>query len=235
MSNETWAPGHIYNATTQTGIKFTDTTIELHARPPLGGQSARIASVKRPANLTEWDFWYNLHFAHAFPQIGHWWFGDAWTGRVKVSRPVGRSDVHTLFGYVQFTDAETGGEPWMLVDSDPLLVSVPLPENHRHPLNLPLQLAVTRIIFSALIDPRYADTWLHITSLVARDQLAATFPTTRAALRTDVPPVNSLLELVPGGTPDLDLDVPAERVFRLEDHQLPLREALCRLQGLKQA
>ncbi len=235
MSNETWAPGHIYNAATQTGIKFTDTTIELHARPPQGGPSALIARVKRPANLTRWDFWYNLRFAQAFPQIGYWWFGDAWSGKIKVSRPVGRTDATTLFGYVQFTDAETGGEPWMMETGDPLIMSVPLPEHHRHPLNLPLQLAIARLIFGAMTDPRYANTWFDIQSLVRRDELESTFPTTRNALLAEVPVVTDLMELVSGGSPELNLDAPAERVYRLEDHDMPLREVLCRLQGLKPA
>lgn len=235
MTNQLWAPGHRYNEATQTGIRWTESTIELHARPPQGGPSAIIAKVARPKQLSEWDFWYNLKFAQAFPQVAYWWFGDAWSGRVKVSRPAGQQDARTLFGFVQFTDEETAGDLWLLVDEDPLIMSVPLPENHRQPLNLPLQLGVARLVFGALNDGRYADQWFDITSLVARDQLAATFPTTRAGLATEVPAVSSLLDLAPGGTPDLDMDGPAERVWRLEDHEIPLREALCRLQGLKPA
>jgi hypothetical protein len=235
MTNQRWAPGHRYNDATQTGIKWTERAIELHARPPQGGPSAIIAKVARPKQLSEWDFWYHLTFAQAFPQVAYWWFGDAWSGRVKASRPAGRQDGQTLFGYVQFMDEETAGDLWLLVDEDPLIISVPLPENHRQPLNLPLQLGVARLVFGALNDGRYADRWLDITSLVARDQLAVTFPTTRAALVTEVPAVSNVLDLAPGGTPDLDLDGPPERVWRLEDHEIPLREALCRLQGLKPA
>ena len=233
MSNETWAPGHRYQQRTETGIQFTATTIDLHARPPQGGPSAILATVKRPAKLTEWDFWYDLMFAELFPEIGYWWFGDAWSGPVKVSRPAGQTDATTLFGYVQFTDDTTGGEPWLLQTGDPLILAVPLPHNHRQPLNLPLHLAIARLIFGAMNDPRYADTWFPLESLVARADLAAVFPTTRAALLAELPPVTKLLDLVPGGRPELDLDAPAERVWRLEDHELPLREVLCRLQGLR--
>ena len=72
-------------------------------------------------------------------------------------------------------------------------------------------------------------------SLVRRDELESTFPTTRNALLAEVPVVTDLMELVSGGEPELNLDAPAERVYRLEDHDLPLREVLCRLQGLKPA
>ncbi len=234
MTTELWAPGHRYNATTQTGIEWTATQIRLHARPPQGGPSAVIAAVKRPQRVTEWEFWYHLQFAELFPQVAYWWFGDAWTGQIKVSRPLSRQG-DTLTGAVRFTDDETPGDYWQLVDSDPMVLAVPLPENHRQPLNLPLQLAIAWLIFGALSDPRYADQWFDLTSLVARADLATVFPTTRAALATEVPPVDSLLELVPGGSPEVDLDGPAERVWRLEDHELPLREVLCRLQGLRPA
>jgi hypothetical protein len=53
MSNQTWAPGHRYQQRTQTGIQFTATTIDLHARPPQGGPSAVIARVPRPPHLSE--------------------------------------------------------------------------------------------------------------------------------------------------------------------------------------
>ncbi|HEX6293043.1 MAG TPA: hypothetical protein VFZ66_27925 [Herpetosiphonaceae bacterium] len=233
MTTEIWAPGHRYTERTKTGIEVTETRIRLHARPPDGGESRVIAEVPRPPHLTEWACWYDLQFADLFPQVAYWWFGDAWTGQVKVSRAAGTTDARTLVGYVQFTDDETPGEPWLLVDADPLIVSVPLPEHHRQPLNLPLQLAIARLVFAALSDPRYADQWLPITSLVARADLAASFPTTRAALTAELPLIADLLDLAPGRTPDLDLDAPATRVFRLEEREIPLREVLCMLQGVK--
>jgi hypothetical protein len=45
------------------------------------------------------------------------------------------------------------GDLWMLVDADPLIVLVPPPEHHRQPLNLPVQLAVARLVFGALHAP----------------------------------------------------------------------------------
>ncbi len=234
-NNQLWLPGHPYNRETQTGIEW-DTgagKLRLHARWPIGSASKVVAEAPLP-RTSQWDFWYNLRFAEAFPQVAFWWFGDAWTGRVKISGPVAAQG-NTLTGFVRFTDDETAGAFWQIEDSDPLVISVPMPENHVNPRNLPLQLSVAVLVFGGLNDVRYTNTWFTLSSLAARDKLAETFPAIRAALRTEVPAVQCLVDLAPGGSPDVDLDGPADRVWRLEEHDMSLREAFCRVLGLQPA
>jgi hypothetical protein len=54
------------------------------------------------------------------------------------------------------------------------------PANEEQPANLPLCLRLARAILSVLHDDLAPDTWLDVTSLVARDELERVFPTTHA-------------------------------------------------------
>jgi hypothetical protein len=56
---------------------------------------------------SRWEYWYGLEFANSFPQVTHWWFGDAWTGMVRIWTPegVGRdpeSGAPQLSGWMRF-------------------------------------------------------------------------------------------------------------------------------------
>ena len=198
-SNERMAPGHVYQPHLGTGIEWQPGEVRLWE----GGQVTGTA-----AHQTEspYEFWYQLAFADCFPDVTHWWFRSAWTQRARLTRPQGTMDEATVWGYMQFVDAETPAQMWTLTESDPPIMAVPFPPNEVQPVNLPLRLALARLVAGVITDDVLPDEWLVITSLVKRDDLAAAFPTTRQALP-----------------------------WRLEGVEIPLREAFCQLQGLKRS
>src|SRR4051812_6219755 len=84
-SRELMAPGHLYNPRTSTGIEWLrpDSETGEPGRVRLwsrrwNGKPTLLAEAKHHAS-TSWEYWYNLAFANSFPQVAHWWFGDAWT------------------------------------------------------------------------------------------------------------------------------------------------------------
>ena len=228
MSTIALAPGHVYGPTLGTGIEWMPTKARLYQNGTIIAEGIHITD-------SPWEFWYTLAFADTFPQVEHWWFRSAWTGMVRISRPIELMDAITIMGYVQFTDTQTPGQIWSISDHDPLEVAVPFPIHNVEAINLPLRLALARMIFGVLNDDIRADEWYAVTSLVRLEDLAATFPTERKALSTSLPAIRPLTHLVPGQAQylDVDWDAPDEYQWRLEGLDLPMRTALCTLQGLK--
>jgi len=196
-TNERMAPGHVYQPHLGTGIEWLPGEVRLWE----GGKQTETA-----AHETEspYDFWYSLAFADCFPEVTHWWFRSAWTQQVRLNRPQGTMDEATVWGILQFVAAETPAQMWTLTEGDPPNVAVPFPSNEVHPVNLPLRLALARLVAGGVTEDVVPDECLLVTSLVKRDELKATFPTIRQALP-----------------------------WRLEGIENPLREAFCQLQGLK--
>lgn len=83
---ELMAPGHLYNPRTGTGIEWLSEgkarlwTRQWNGQPVVLFESAH--NMQSP-----WEYWYNLEFARSFPHVTHWWFGDAWTGQMRIWRP----------------------------------------------------------------------------------------------------------------------------------------------------
>lgn len=96
-------PGHRYNPRTGTGIEWLPPDVEAGApgkvRLWARGQHGRpaVAAEAEHDSASPWDYWYNLAFSRSFPRVTHWWFGDAWTGHVRIWGPEGAG-----------TDPETG-------------------------------------------------------------------------------------------------------------------------------
>ena len=232
------APGHLYNPRTGTGIEWLP--------PGLGaGKTGRVRLWSRqwgeqPTVLAEaehhmgspWEYWYNLEFATSFPQVTHWWFGDAWTGMVGIWQPqgVGRdpeSGAPMLSGWLRFGPAEKGdvdGEgseagvlplPWTVLLSNPPRINTPLPPMSANIVNLPLQLLLAETVIevlemiadggynSAAGGSPFVDLEVALTSLVGREDLYRAFPSHFGPWRLDALP-----DLTP-------------------------REALCRVQGVE--
>lgn len=269
---ERMAPGHSYNPATGTGIAWAPGQVQLWE----GGQVIATAA-HTTADL--WTFWYDLAFAAAFPQVTHWWFGSAWTGKVWV-RPIGaqaqgRSQV--LTGGIRFVDRaepeftwqvtlDDAQEPWPTADGTPAavpaLVAVPLPPWAVQPLNLPLRIALARVVLGlgdgtipAALSP--ADE-APIRAVLAGVDLTGRPSAAQAAVLAELglTEAQSAAVLARGPAPDwaatvLEVLAPAQwvtslvaaadlaavfptmvRAWRLEQIDRPLREALCRLQGL---
>jgi hypothetical protein len=83
-------------------------------------------------------------------------------------------------------------------------IFVPFPPNEVQPVNLPLRLALARLVAGVVSDQVQRDIWMVLTSLVPREELRLAFPDT--------------LEALP---------------WQLEGVRIPIRQALCTLQGLK--
>lgn len=166
--SELWCPGHVFRADLKTGIQLLDDgQVNLWDR---GGQIVAQAHWEQGA----WALWYELAFANLFPQVTHWWFRSAWTQQVRVSRPAGRDANGGLYGYMQFVDEETSAQTWFWDEEQ---ITTPFPPFEDKPGNLPLQLALCRLVVGVVeTDDTTPDEWYTITSLVHRGELALAFP-----------------------------------------------------------
>mgnify|MGYP006309275745 CR=1 FL=1 len=154
-----------------------------------------------------YQFWHELAFAESFPQVTHWWFHSAWTQRVRLTKAQGllEHSPPTIYGYMQFIDEEQPGQLWTITERDVPVIDIPYPPNEVKPVNLPLRLALARLAAGTLTDEVLPDQWLGVTSLVRSKDLAQALPT-----RLDALP------------------------WRLAGVETNLREAFCRLQGMRQ-
>jgi hypothetical protein len=166
-----------------------------------GGQ---VTAEVTPNTTSPYQFWYGLAFADCFPEITHWWFRSAWTQRVRLTKPQGTLSDSTLWGLMQFIDEQTPGQIYTITDADQPVIAVPYPPNEVQPVNLPLRLALSRLVAGVIAGQVILGQWNFVTSLVRREELKSAFPTT----------VNAL-------------------PFRLEGIKTSLQETLCWMQGLK--
>lgn len=227
QSRELMAPGHKYNPRTGTGIEWTPADantgepgrVRLWARQ-WNGQPMVLAEGTHDAS-SPWEYWYNLHFADSFPQVTHWWFGDAWTGQLGIGRPEGvehdpESGALMLTGWMRFGPSDAPALPWTVVLTDPPRVNTPFPPMATHLANLPLQLLVAERVMEVLDK-------LNEQAIYAKEITEASAPEIEVA-------VTSLVR-----REDLNRAFPCEfgpwRLDRLPD--LTPREALCRVQGLE--
>jgi len=151
-----------------------------------------------------YEFFYGLVFGDAFPQVTHWWFRSAWTQRVRVSGPQGQLDSDTAYGYIQFIDEEQDGEVWTVSTLGGVAdVDVPMPPLETQAVNLPLRVTLGNLVLKTITGEKKSDQWQFATSLVERGVLAQAFPTG----------VNGM-------------------GWQMHNVHMPLRNALCHLQGL---
>jgi hypothetical protein len=197
--NERMAPGHKFLDRLGSGIKWQPGVARLYERGEIAFEAEHQAQ-------SPYQFWHELVFVDAFPQVTHWWFHSAWTQRVRLTRAEGllENSPATIYGYMQFIDEDQPGQLWTITERDVPVVETPYPPNEAKPVNLPLRLALARLVVATLTDDVITDQWLGITSLVQGEQLAQALPTRRDALP-----------------------------FRLAGIETDLRAAFCRLQGIQ--
>ncbi len=193
------APGHAYLEALGTGIQWTPNEVHLWE----GGKIVESASHKTES---AYDYFYNLCFAESFPSVSHWWFRSAWTQKVRLSGVLGLMDTETTWGYMQFIDDSVPAQVWTasLVDGGMTEIFAPFPPNEVQPVNIPLRLALARLIAGVIADEVARDEWMVITSLVHRDDLEKVFPIAGNELR-----------------------------WQLEGLHGSLRRELCRVQGIE--
>ena len=216
---EMMAPGHRYNPELGTGIEWsTDGTAQLY-------QGGKVIATGQHSATSAYEFWHSLAFRETFPQITHWWFGSAWTGFVRVSPPTGDLDETTTVGSMQFVDEETPGMAWTLTHD--FRVAPPLPQFHVNPLNLPLRRQLAEMVLVPIVQ-----------QLLARsdDQVRAVQILDDIFIDVDVIVPNQWI----GVTSLVERDR-LEEMFAtkplwwvLEPLGVPLRAALCQIQGLNE-
>jgi len=197
--NERMAPGHVYQSRLGTGIQWQPGVVKLW-------EGGKVTAEAPHTTTTPYEFWHSLAFAGCFPDVTHWWFRSAWTQRVRLTRLQGLLEDGTAWGWMQFVDEQTPAQIYTLTDADPPVIAVPYPPNEVQPVNLPLRLALSRLVRGVITDQAIPDQWVIVTSLVRWDELASVFPTELRALPWQVAGVST-----------------------------SLRQALCELQGLKDA
>jgi hypothetical protein len=194
------APGHAYLESLGTGIQWTPNEVHLW-------EGSKITeSVVSHKTESAYDYSYNLCFAENFPSVTHWWFRSAWTQKVRLSGVLGLMDTETAWGYMQFIDDSAPAQVWTasLVDGGMTEIFAPFPPNEVQPVNIPLRLALARLIAGVIADEVVRDEWMVITSLVHRDDLEEVFPIAGNELR-----------------------------WQLEGVRSSLRRELCRVQGME--
>ena len=105
---------------------------------------------------------------------------------------------------MQFIDGQTPGQIYTITDSDPPVISVPYPPNEVQPINLPLRLALSRLVVGIVTGDVFPGKWSLVTSLVGRDELELVFTTAQETISWQMKGINT-----------------------------PLLNAFCGLQGLK--
>lgn len=205
--NERMAPAHPYQAALGTGIEWTPNTVRLW-------EQGRVTETATHTTATPWEFWYGLHYRDTFPTVTHWWFRSIWTGRIAVSLPdPALVEDDAVWGWMTFDVLDRPRLPWTMSEGSVITIAPPYPPNEEQPANLPLRFSLAQAILLVLRDDLAPDSWAAVTSLVERDELANTLPTTHEEAAR-----------VFGGDWRL-----AHGETTLQD---PPRAALCRLLGL---
>jgi hypothetical protein len=164
------APGHVFSPEKTTGIEWTPKLAHLWIR------GERMATEKHTTKCA-YDFWAKLAFIRTFPYVEQWWFGSAWTQRVRIHPPAQSDDEFTyLQGNMQFVNDEEDPLEWTAdLRAEPSTFHIPLPLGN-HAANFPLRFALCRLVdglISDIIDP---EQWYLVTSLVQRDRIPLAIP-----------------------------------------------------------
>lgn len=195
--NDRMAPGHVYQPRLGTGIQWQPGMVKLWE----GGQ---VTAEAPHTAKSSYEFWYNLAFADCLPEVTHWWFRSPWTQKVRLTRPQGELSNGRLWGWMQFVDEETSGQMYTITETEPPVIAVPYPPNEVQPVNLPLRLALSRLVSGVIIGDVEPGKWNIVSSLVRCDELESVYSVSRASIP-----------------------------WQLEGIETSLRGALCCLQGLK--
>jgi len=168
-------------------------------------EKGEVAEVCTHHTASPYEFWHSLAFTECFETVTHWWFRSAWTQRVRLTRPQGSMGEGVVWGWMQFVDEKTPAGMYSVAEGDVPLIAVPYPPNEAQPTNLPLRLALGGLVAGMLTGRVTPDEWMVVTSLVQRDKLAAVFPESQEGMR-----------------------------WRLDGVEVPLRQALCEVMGVKE-
>jgi hypothetical protein len=179
-----------------TGIQWQPGIVKLWE----GGQ---VTAEAPHTTKSPYEFWHSLAFAACFPEVTHWWFRSAWTQQVRLTSLQGLLQDGAAWGLMQFVDEQTPAGMYTITETEPPVIAVPYPPNEVQPVNLPLRLALSRLVAGVVTGKVIPGQWHIVTCLVKREELEAVFPTTMGILP-----------------------------WQLEGMDIPMRDALCQLQGV---
>ena len=157
------APAHPFDEATGSGIKWTPELLELWLR----GERLDVAEV---TTATVLDCWQGLAFVHAFPTVTHWWFGSAWTQRVRATQTARREDGAQLV-WLQAVQDDADELPWIVLEDG--TASGPLPEYTGGLANVALQARLGQLARLVLAGQIALGQWAAVTSLIAAAELPA--------------------------------------------------------------
>jgi len=194
--NERMAPGHVYLPNLGTGIEWQAGVVKLW-------EDGKVTAEAPHSTATPYEFWHSLAFGPCFPEVTHWWFRSAWTQKVRLTSLQGLLGDSATWGLMQFVDEQAPAGMYTITETDPPVIAVPYPANEVQPVNLPLRLALSRLVARVITGDMISGQWHITTSLVKREELEAVFPIT--------------MDVLP---------------WQLEGIDIPMRDALYRLQGV---
>ena len=171
------ACGHLYDPTTGEGIEWQPEQARLW-------QAGRVVAEAWHNTPTPHAFFHNLRALTAFPEVSEWWMGEDWTGKVRVSEPLGLMDVGELYGYLWYDGDETP-HLWTATDDAPISLAVVLPPGVAVSA-LTLRLAIMRQVV-AVLQGAPSMAFQPITSRVPSTELASWLPTDHTALTEALP------------------------------------------------
>ena len=195
--NERMAPGHVYQPRLGTGIQWQPGVVKLW-------ESGQVTAKASHTTTTPYEFWYSLTFADCFPDVTHWWFRSAWTQKVRLTSLQGLLGDGSTWGLMQFVDEHPPAGMYTITETEPPMIAVPYPPNEVQPVNLPLRLALSRLVSGVITGDVEPGKWNIVSSLVRCDELESVYSVSRASIP-----------------------------WQLEGIETSLRDALCCLQGLK--
>lgn len=164
------APGHVYVPSLGTGIEWQPNIVRLW-------EQGEVTQTAPHSTNSREEFFYQLAFREAFPDVSHWWFRSLWTGRASFSAPVPElSQGNTIGGWVSFESDPENRYPWSVENATTPVVDVPYPPMNVQPVNLPLRILMARIVVGLLEDDVVADRQYALTSLVRSEDLEKIFP-----------------------------------------------------------
>ena len=172
------AAGHLYDPTTGDGIEWQPEQVRLW-------QAGRVVVEAWHSTPTPHAFFHSLRALTAFPEVSSWWFGEDWTGSVRVSEPLGLMDSGTLYGYLWYNGDEAAPRLWTATDDAPISMAVVLPLGVAVGA-LTLRLAVARQVL-AVLQGAPSTAFQSVTSRVPSTELASWLPTDHTALTESLP------------------------------------------------
>lgn len=160
------APGHVFLTYNQTGIEWFPDRAKLWNFGTLLGEASH-------KTRSKFEFWNTLAFLDCFPNVEKWWFFALWNGQVTVKYP-GFSNGGSVWGNLQY---QGEFDKFYIIHSGyPPQIDVPLPIASNNPGNLPLRIAISRLVLGIITEEIVAGQPYTVTSLVGRNDLAKILP-----------------------------------------------------------